>query len=225
MTVADVVSITLLTARVSLVATAAILVPGVATGYLLARGRFKGKALLQTLVSLPMVLPPVAVGLLLVLALSPRSALGAALESLFGGRVLLTWWAAAVAAAAMSFPLLVLGAREGFSSVPPRLEQAARTLGARPARVFLSVSLPLAARGILYGTVFAFARGLGEFGATTLVAGHIPGETETLALAIYARIEAFEDGDALLLSLVSIALALATTFAAEAFLEKGGRAA
>jgi len=220
MTLSDVVSITLLTIRVSVVSTAAIVVPGVATGYLLARGRFRGKALLQTLVSLPMVLPPVAVGLFLLIALSRRSPVGAFIESAFGGGILLTWWAAVVASAVMSFPLLVLGAREGFSAVPLRLERAAATLGARPARVFLSVSLPLAARGILYGAVFAFARGLGEFGATTLVAGHIPGETETLALAIYARIEAFEDGDALALSFVSIAIALVTTGAAEAFLKR-----
>jgi molybdate transport system permease protein len=172
-----------------------------------------------------MVLPPVAVGLVLLLALSRRSPLGAAIESAFGGPILLTWWAAAIASAVMSFPLVVLGAREGFASVPERLEQAAKTLGATRARVFLEITLPHAARGILYGTLFAFARGLGEFGATTLVAGHLPGETETLALAIYGRIEAFEDGDALVLSGVAVLLALLTTLSAESLLRRRAAAA
>jgi molybdate transport system permease protein len=214
----EVLDVALLSLRVSAVATMLVLVPGVALGYLLARGRFPGRALLQALVSLPMVLPPVAVGLLLLALLSRRSALGAWMEDAFGGTLLLTWWSAALASAVMSFPLLVLGARQGFEAVPRRLEDVARTLGASRARVFRSVTLPLAARGIGYGAVFAFARGLGEFGATTLVAGHVPGKTETLSLAIYARIEAFEDGEAFLLSLVSLLLAFSITAAAEVFL-------
>jgi len=215
---AEVLDVALLSLRVSLVATALILVPGVALGYLLARGRFRGKALLQAVVSLPMVLPPVAVGLVLLILLSERSALGRALETVFGGTLLLTPWAASLASAVMAFPLLVLGARQGFESVPRRLEKVAATLGASRARVFWRVSLPLARRGISYGAVFAFARGIGEFGATTLVAGHVPGKTETLSLAIYARIEAFEDGEALLLSGVSLALAICITASAEVFL-------
>lgn len=218
MSAAEVLDVALLSLRVSLVATALILVPGVALGYLLARGRFRGKALLQAVVSLPMVLPPVAVGLVLLILLSERSALGRALETVFGGTLLLTPWAASLASAVMAFPLLVLGARQGFESVPRRLEKVAATLGASRARVFWRVSLPLARRGISYGAVFAFARGIGEFGATTLVAGHVPGKTETLSLAIYARIEAFEDGEALLLSGVSLALAICITASAEVFL-------
>ena len=218
MTAGEVLDITLLTLRVGLVSTAIILVPGVALGYLLARREFKGRALVQTLVSLPLVLPPVAVGLALLLVLSRRAPIGRTLEGLFGGPVLLTWWAAAIAAAVMSFPLLVRGAEQAFLGVPRRLEQVASSLGANRWRVFASVTLPLAMRGILYGVVFAFARGLGEFGATTIVAGHIPGRTETLALGIYGRIESFRDTEALILAGVAVALAVGVTGLAEGVL-------
>jgi molybdate transport system permease protein len=220
MNLGEILDAALLSLRVSLVSTALILLPGVALGYLLARRRFRGRALLQALVSLPMVLPPVAIGLVLLILFSRDSALGVLLERIFGGTILLTWWAAALASAVMSFPLLVMGAQQGFASVPRRLEQVAASLGASRGHVFRSVTLPLAARGIAYGAVFAFARGLGEFGATTLVAGHQPGKTETLALAIYARIEEFEDGQALLLAAVSLFLALVITVTAEVFLRE-----
>jgi len=220
MSAVEILEVALLTVRIGLLSTAAILLPGVLLGRWLARTRSPARPLVQTLVSLPMVLPPVAVGLLLLLLLSRRSPVGRAAEALLGSPVLLTWWAATAASAVMSFPLLVLGAREGFAAVPLRLERVAASLGARPSRVFLRVALPLASRGILHGAVFAFARALGEFGATTLVAGHVPGETETLALAIYDRIERFEEGDALLLSGVSTILALGITALAEVLLRK-----
>ncbi len=220
MTPAGILDITLLTLRVGLVSTLIILVPGVLLGWLLARREFRGRALVQTVVSLPLVLPPVAIGLLLLHLLSRRAPVGRAIESLFGGPVLLTWWAAALAAAVMSFPLLVRGAEQGFAAVPRRLEQVASSLGASRSRVFFAVTLPLAGRGILYGVVFAFARGLGEFGATTLVAGHIPGRTETLALAVYARIEEFKDGEAWALAGVSVVLALVITGLAETVLRR-----
>jgi molybdate transport system permease protein len=209
---------TLVTLRVGAVASLLNVVPGIALGWLLARRRFRGRTLVQTLVALPMVLPPVAVGLLLLLALSRDAPLGRAVLATFGAPVLLTWWAAALAAAVMSFPFVVLGAQQGFAAVPRRLEQVAASLGASPRTVFFHVSLPLAARSILYGLVFAFARSLGEFGATSIVAGHIPGETETLALAMQARIEAFDTAAALELAAVSTALALAITGAAELWL-------
>jgi len=212
---ADLAGITLLTLRVGLVATLLILVPGVATGWVLARARFPGLSLVRATILLPMVLPPVAVGLFLLELLARSFPVGAALQRLLGEPVLLTWWAAVIASAVMSFPLLVLGAEQGFAAVPRRLEQVAATLGASRARIFLRVTLPLAARAILYGLVFAFARGLGEFGATTLVAGRIPGKTETLALAIYGRIEEFRDRDAALLSLISVLLAFSITALAE----------
>lgn len=218
MTIAELAEIAALSLRVSLVSTTLIAVPAVALGWVFARRPFAGRAVVRALVSLPMVLPPVAVGLVLLALFARGSLLGDVFESWFGGTILLTWWAAVLASAVMSFPLLVLGAEQGFASVPARLEAVASTLGASRSRVFLRVTLPLARRGILYGMVFAFARGLGEFGATTLVAGHIPHQTETLSLAIFARIEAFEDGEAFLLCAVSLSLALAITVAAEVFL-------
>ncbi|HED66352.1 MAG TPA: molybdate ABC transporter permease subunit [Planctomycetes bacterium] len=221
MSVAEVIDVVLLSLRVGLVSTLLILVPGVAVGYLLARGHFRGKTVLRVLVTLPMVLPPVAVGLLLLVLFSQRFAVGSFLGNVFGGTVLFTWWAAVIASAVMSFPLLVLGAESGFRGVPRRLEQVAATLGAAPGRVFLEVSLPLARRGILHGAAFAFVRGLGEYGATALVAGDAPGRTRTLALAIFERIESFQDRDALVLSAIAIALALVTVGAAELFF--GGR--
>jgi molybdate transport system permease protein len=216
----QVIEITALTLRVGAVATLMILVPGIALGYLLARKSFRGRAVVQALVSLPMVLPPVAVGLALLHLLARHAPLGRASQALFGAPILLTWWAAAIASAVMSFPLLVRGAEQGFAAVPARLETVARSLGATRRRVFFSVTLPLAARGILYGVSFAFARGLGEYGATTLVAGHIPGRTETLALGIYARIQEFKDGEAIVLSCVSILIAFSITAAAELFLKE-----
>jgi molybdate transport system permease protein len=207
-----------LTLKVGLVSTAVMLVPGVALGWLLARGQFPGRTLVRTLVVMPMVLPPVAIGLLLLKLLSTRGATGRLAETLAGGPVLLTWKAAAIASAVMSAPLLILGAEQAFAAVPRRLEQVATTLGASRATVFAKITLPLALRGLLHGLVFAFARSLGEFGATTVVAGDIPGRTETLALGIYARIHAFQDSEALALAGVSLALALASTWAAERWL-------
>lgn len=220
MTLREVLEITALTLRVGAVATLMILVPGIALGYFLARSRFRGRAIVQALVSLPMVLPPVAVGLALLHLLARNAPLGRAIETLFGAPVLLTWWAAAIASAVMSFPLLVRGAEQGFAGVPVRLEAVARTLGASRRQVFLSITLPLAARGILYGVSFAFARGLGEYGATTLVAGHIPGRTETLALGIYARSQDFKDSQAVSLACMSVVLAFLITAAAEVFLKE-----
>jgi molybdate transport system permease protein len=220
MEIAQIADVTLRTLAVGAVATVLCLVPGILLGWLLARERLPGRALLQTVVCLPMVLPPVAVGLLLLHLLARGSFVGDLAARVLGGPVLLTWWAAVAAAAVMSFPLLVLGAQQGFAAVPRRLEQVAATLGASPVRVFCRVSLPLAARSIVHGALFAFARALGEFGATTLVAGHIPGQTETLALAIYARIEQFDDKAAWLLALVSVGLALLITLAAELCLRR-----
>jgi molybdate transport system permease protein len=220
MTASDALGVTLLTLRVGVTATAAIALPAIATGWLLSRWRSRLRPLVQTLVSLPMVLPPVAVGLLLLLLLARHSPVGRAIESLFGAPILLTWWAAALASAVMSFPLFVLGATQGFDAVPRRLEQVAASLGASPLRVLWSITLPHAASGILYGVVAAFARSLGEFGATSLVAGRIHGETETLSLAIYAHIEEFDHHDAILLAAISLGLALATIGSAELLLRR-----
>lgn len=224
MNASEIFSVLAVTLKVGFVAVLLILIPGVALGFVLARFRFPGRSLVRVLVTLPMVLPPVAVGLALMTLFARGSFLARAAESVLGGPLLLSWPAAAVAAAVMSFPLLVLGSQNAFLAVPRRVEQAAATLGASPHAVFLRVTLPLAFRGILHGVVFAFARALGEFGATALVAGRIPGETETLSLAIYDRIERFADGEALVLSVVSVVVALVFTGIAEYALRQRGSA-
>jgi molybdate transport system permease protein len=223
MTAHEIAGIALLTLRVGIAGTAIASAPAIALGFALARGRFPGKALVQTVVALPMVLPPVAIGLALLELLSRKSPVGRACEALFGHTLLLTWWAAAFASAVVAFPLIARAAEQAFAAVPARLENVARTLGCSGPGVFRRVTLPLAARGLLYGTLFGFARALGEFGATSMVAGRIPGETETLALAIYGRIEMFREGEAWVLAAVSVALALVPTAAAEIFLRKGER--
>jgi molybdate transport system permease protein len=187
-------------------ATALILPPGIALAWLLARRRFPGKAVVETLVALPLVLPPVATGFVLLRLTGRRSALGSFLHQL-GLEVVFTWRGVVLAMAVMSFPLLVRGARVAFEGVEPRLEQIARTLGASDLRVFSTVSLPLAARGILSGVLLSFARALGEFGATIVIAGTIPGRTTTLATQIFQLIQLGKDDAALRLLAASVTLA------------------
>ncbi len=204
----EILQIVLRSVAVAGVATGLILLPGVALGFLLARRDFPGKRLVQALTLVPMVVPPVAVGLLLVLLLGQNGPLG-------GLGLLFTWRAAALASACIAFPLLVRAAEQAFHEVPRPLEAVARTLGAGPLRTFLSVTLPLAWRGIVYGAAVAFARALGEFGATALVAGNIPGRTQTLALGIFSAVENADDATALTLAGISAALALAVTWGGE----------
>jgi molybdate transport system permease protein len=206
---APALAIVALTLRVAGVATLLELPFGVLLGFVLARRSFPGKALVEALVALPMVLPPVAVGLVILLAAS-------ALE----WSIAFTWWGAVAATVAVSFPLVVRGCEQAFAEVDPRYEQVARSLGLGPARSFLRVSLPLAGRGVLYGALLAFTRALGEFGATAIVAGIIPGRTETLALGIYSRVQLGEYRAALALSVASFALALVAMLAAEGWLRR-----
>ena len=175
---------------VAAAATLASLPFGVALGYLLARRAFPGKAAVETAVNLPLVLPPVVTGYLLLVLLGRRGPLGALLHDWFGVSVVFTWQGAAAASAVMAFPLLVRAVRLAFAGADPRLEQAARTLGAGRLRTFFRVSLPLARRGVIAGAVLAFARSLGEFGATVMIAGNIPGETQTIPLYIYSQLNA-----------------------------------
>jgi len=195
-------------------ATVAILVPGVLAGFFLARYRGPGKGLLETFLVLPLVLPPTAVGLALLQALSRGGWAGTALAWL-GVEVVFTWKAVVIAAGVMSFPLLVRSARTAFEGVEPRLVGLARTLGCGPVAAFFRVTLPLARRGVLAGTVLAFARALGEFGATVLVAGNIPGRTQTLSLAIFEYAQTGRDDRAVALATVSVLLAFAGLWTAE----------
>ena len=207
----DVLSVALFTVGMAALATAVMLPPGLAVAWVLARRRFPGRAVLETLVSLPLVLPPVATGLILITVLGRRGLLGGLLERM-GIEVMFTWRAVVVAMAVMGLPLLVRSARAGFEQVDRRYEQIAATLGARPARVFFTVSLPLARRGVLAGSLLGFSRALGEFGATIMVAGALPG-TRTIAVAIYTYTETGQDAAAAVMLAVSAAIAFGALLA------------
>ena len=211
----DLFHITLFTLGIALISTLVILPPGIALGWLLARRSWPGKILIETIVALPLVIPPVATGLILLKLFGRRGPLGRLLEGLFGLEIVFTWKAVVLATAVMSMPMLVRAARVAFEEVNPRLEETARTLGAGPWDAFWSVTLPLARRGILAGGVLAFARALGEFGATIMIAGMIPGETITLALGIYHEVQLGRDDAALGLLLISVALAFLALWASE----------
>jgi molybdate transport system permease protein len=188
--------------------------PGVLAALGLARYRGPGKELVETILLLPLVLPPTAVGLVLLELLGRRTPLGGFLAR-HGIEVLFTWKAVILAMAVMSFPLLVRSARAAFEEVDPRLPGLARTLGSGPGEAFFRVTLPLAWRGILAGVVLAFARALGEFGATVMIAGNIPGKTQTLALAIFHDNQIGRDDRALVLAGVTVAVAFAAMWMTE----------
>ena len=212
--------VTLFTLGVALLSTLLILPPGVALGWLLARRRWPGKAVVETLVALPLVIPPVATGLILLKLFGRRGPLGVLLQNVFGVDIVFTWKAVVLATAVMSFPLLVRSARVAFEEVPRRLEGVARTLGAGPWRTFFTITLPLARRGLLAGGVLAFARALGEFGATVMIAGMIPGETITLSLGIYHEVQLGNDDAALVLLAVSVVLAFGAVAMSEWLLRR-----
>lgn len=179
---------------------------GVAAAWVLARRSFPGKVVVETTLTLPLVLPPVATGFLLLQLFGLNSIVGRALDAI-GLPIVFTWRAVVVAMAVMSFPLIVLTARAGLEQVDRRYEQVASTLGAGPWRVFRTITLPLAARSLVAAAILGFARALGEFGATIIIAGGIPGQTQTLSVAIFNLTEAGRDSDATRLLLVSAGLA------------------
>jgi molybdate transport system permease protein len=200
------------------------LIPGVACAWLLARKRFYGKTMLDAIIHLPLVLPPVVVGYALLLLLGRAGVIGRWLDHSLGIQVAFTWRAAALASAIMGFPLLVRTSRLAIEMVDSRLEEAAATLGAGPLRVFTTVTLPLAAPGVLAGIVLAAARGLGEFGATITFAGNIEGQTRTLPLAIYTNSQV-PGGDtaATRLVVVSVAVSLLAVVASELLVRRWSR--
>lgn len=207
-------SILLLTLRVAALATLVILPFGIFAAWQLARRDGPWRTLVETVLSLPLVLPPTAVGLLLLEALRRSGPLGQLFDRM-GIEVLFTWKAVVVATAVMSFPLLVRPARTAFEEVDPRLLAMARSLGSGPVAVFRRVALPLAWRGILAGTLLAFSRALGEFGATIMIAGNIPGRTQTLALAIFQRTQIGRDDAALRLVGVTVVIAFTIVWTTE----------
>jgi molybdate transport system permease protein len=201
------------TALMGVVATLVALPAGIAAAWLLARRTFPGKVVVETLLALPLVLPPVATGFLLLQLFSANNAVGRIFDGL-GLPIVFTWRAVVIAMAVMSFPLVVLTVRAGLEQVDRRYEQVAATLGAGPWRVFLTITLPLAARSVVAAAILGFARALGEFGATIVIAGGIPGQTQTLAVAIFNLTEAGRDADANRLLLVSAVLAFAAMLVA-----------
>ena len=195
-----------LSLKVALWATAIGGVLGVAIGWLLARTRFVGRDVIDSLLLLPMVLPPTVLGYYLLVVVGRRGAVGGWLESTFGIHLVFTWQGAVIAAALVSFPFVCKSARAAFEEVEPRYEQAARVLGLGEVAVFFRITLPLAWRGILAGVLLAFTRALGEFGATLMVAGSIPGRTQTLSIAVYEAVQAGQDALAnQLVAIISIA--------------------
>ena len=197
--------ITAFTIATALGATALMLPPGLLLAWWLARRKFPGQTLVETLVSLPLVMPPVATGLILLMLLAPRGLIGRLLAR-FGIEVVFTWKAVVVAMAVMALPLFVRAARAGIEQVDRRYEAVAATLGARPLRIFFTVTLPLAAPAVAAGAVLGFARAVGEFGATIMIAGSLPG-TRTLAVAIYSFAETGRDREAAALLVVSAIIA------------------
>ena len=199
-----------LTLRVAAVATLLNLPLALGLGWLVVKRRVRGAFILDVLASLPLAVPPVVVGYMLLLLLGRRGPLGSVLERSLGLEVAFTWVAAVLAAAIVSFPLVARAVMTAMDEVDERLERSARTLGAGTFRVALTVTLPLAYRGVLAGVLLGFIRALSEFGATIIVAGNIPGKTQTLPLAIYDSIQLGRGGETMTLILVAVALALVT---------------
>lgn len=195
-------------------ATAINLVLGVAVGYLLARTRFPGRDLLDTVLTLPLVMPPTVLGYYLLVLIGRRGWLGGWLHDQFGINLIFTWQGAVLAATIVAFPLVFKPARAAFEAVDGRLEQAARVLGVSEFALFLRVTLPLAWRGILAGLLLGFARAMGEFGATLMVAGSIPGRTQTLSVAVYEAVQAGQDHTANVLVMITSVVCIAVLLGA-----------
>jgi len=213
-----------LSLRVACVAVVASLPLGIAVALLLARGRFPGRTLLSAVVHLPLVMPPVVTGFLLLLAFGRKGPVGAFLDQHFGIVLAFRWTGAALACAVMGFPLMVRAIALSIEAIDTRLEQAASTLGAGRIAVLVTVTLPLALPGILAGTVLSFARALGEFGATITFVSNIPGETQTIPSAIYSLIQTpGGDGAALRLTAMSVAISLGALLVSEAIARRARR--
>lgn len=206
--------ITLFTVSVALASTLVILPFGIAVSWVFARKEWRFKSFVETLVLLPLVMPPVSTGLILLKIFGRRSPIG---EWLYerGIEIVFNWKGVVIAMAVMSFPLLVRSVRTSFSEVNPRLEQIAATLGASQLRIFFVITIPLAMKGIVAGSLLAFSRALGEFGATILLAGNIPGKTQTLSLAIFNFVQLGKDREAYALLAVTVVLAFAFVWCSE----------
>ena len=208
------------TARMAVLSTLLLLPFGLALAWWLARVQWRGKVIAETLITLPLVLPPVVTGLVLLKLFGRRGPVGHWLLEMFGWDVVFTWRAVVIALAVMSLPMFVWAARTAFEEVNPTFEQMGRTLGAGEWRIFFTITLPLAKRGVLAGTMLALARALGEFGATIMVAGNIPGETTTLSVAIYQYVQLGQDAHAWMLAGVSAVLAFVAVWGSACLLRR-----
>lgn len=217
---ADTWQITLFSISVGLASTLLILPFGITLAWLFARKKWPLKSVVETIVLLPLVMPPVSTGLILLKIFGRRSPLGQWLYDR-GFEIVFNWKGVLIAMAVMSFPLLVRSVRTSFADVNPRLEQIAATLGASPIRIFFVVTIPLAYKGIVAGALLAFSRALGEFGATILLAGNIPGRTQTLSLAIYNLVQLGKDQEAYALLGITVALAFLFVWCSEWLLRVG----
>ena len=191
-----------LTLKVALLATLLAGVAGVTLGWWMARRRFVGHAAVDSFLMLPMVLPPTVLGYYLIVVVGRNGVLGRYLDQWFGINLMFTWQGAVIAASIVSLPLIYKAARAAFEDADPRMVLAARTLGASELEIFLRISLPLAGRGVVAGLMLAFARAMGEFGATLMIAGNLPGKTQTLSIAVYDAVQAGNDAQALWLTLL-----------------------
>ena len=191
-----------LTLKVALLATLLAGVAGIALGWWMARQRFAGHAVVDSFLMLPMVLPPTVLGYYLIVVVGRNGVLGRYLDQWFGINLMFTWQGAVMAASIVSLPLIYKAARAAFEDADPRMVLAARTLGAGELEIFLRISLPLAGRGVVAGLMLAFARAMGEFGATLMIAGNLPGKTQTLSIAVYDAVQAGNDAQALWLTLL-----------------------
>ena len=191
-----------LTLKVALLATLLAGVAGIGLGWYMARRRFVGHTLVDAVLMLPMVLPPTVLGYYLIVLIGRNGVLGQYLDRWFGINLMFTWQGAVIAASIVSLPLIYKAARAAFEDADPRMVLAARTLGASEREIFLRISLPLAGRGVVAGLMLAFARAMGEFGATLMIAGNLPGKTQTLSIAVYDAVQAGNDAQALWLTLL-----------------------
>ncbi|MGC9503361.1 molybdate ABC transporter permease subunit [Baaleninema sp.] len=212
-----------LSLQVAAIATVFVAVIGSSLGYLLTRYRFPGRDWLEAIVTLPLVLPPVVVGYLLLVLLGRNGSIGGVLYELTGWTLVFTWQGAAIAAAVVALPLMVKTTKAALESVDPVYLKAASTLGQSPAKVLFRVWLPLAWKGILAGVVLSFGRALGEFGATLMVAGNIPGVTQTMPMAIYQKVQMGNDGEAAVLVGILSAIAITVVFLSK-YLERSNAA-
>lgn len=204
----DLTTITLLSIKVALLATIVVIPVGTLMAWWLSSTKSRLRPICEAVILVPMIMPPVAVGLILLNLFSVTGPLGNLIYSIFGTQIILTWKAAVVAAAVVALPLYVKAAQGAFMAIPARYKYVAQTMGKTPLQIFIFVTIPMSLRGMFNGAILSFARGLGEFGATVLVAGIIPGETETLALGIYDRIINGRDSEAWGLVGISLCLAL-----------------